>query len=70
MDRRKLIIIVVAIIVILLLAAGAWLGLRARSRSAESREAQERLNALKLAKLVQKHKRYSEIQIAKSAHFA
>jgi len=49
MDRRKLIIIIVAIVVILLLAGGIWLGLWARSRSAESREAQERLNALKLA---------------------
>ena len=50
MDKRKIIIIAVIVVVILLLAGGAWLGLRARSRSVEVREAQERLNALSLAR--------------------
>ena len=59
MDRRKLLIIIVAIIIILLIAGGAWLGLRARSRFAESREARERLNALKLARTYMEKEEYN-----------
>ncbi|MBN2554132.1 MAG: tetratricopeptide repeat protein, partial [Spirochaetales bacterium] len=58
MDRRKVIIIIIAVIVILLIAGGAWLGLRAHSRSAESQEARQRLNALKLARTYMEKQEY------------
>jgi len=58
MDRRKIIIIAIVVVVILLLAGGAWLGLRARSRSVEAGEAQERLNTLSLARIYMEKEEY------------